>query len=85
MSITLHMYILSLVINAVLIVDMQQLVFDPADLQSGFFPSLMVQAIFFIKLSQAHHGFLTHTPLQSETRAGKQIRESSNCAKMRYS
>ncbi len=26
----------------------------------------MVQTVFLIKLSQAHHGLLTHTPLQEE-------------------
>ena len=54
----------SLVIDAVLIVDVQQLVFDPADLQGGLLPGLMVQTVFLKKLSQAHHGLLTHTPLQ---------------------
>ena len=53
----------SLVIDAVLIVDVQQLVFDPADLQGGLLPGLMVQTVFLKKLSQAHHGLLTHTPL----------------------
>lgn len=56
----------SLVINAVLIVDVQQLVFDPTDLLGRLFPSLVVQAVFLIKLSQAHHGLLTHTPLKRE-------------------
>lgn len=62
----------SLVVNAVLIVDVQQFVFDPADLLGRLFPSLVVQTVFLIKLSQAHHGLLAHTPLEREE---KQIRE----------
>lgn len=58
----------SLVVNAVLIVDVQQFVFDPADLQRRLFPGLVVQTVFLIKLSQAHHGLFTHTPLQERGR-----------------
>lgn len=53
----------SLVINAVLIVYVQQLVFNPADLCSRVFPCLVVQTVFLVKLSQAHHGLFTYTPL----------------------
>lgn len=56
-----HVYLL--VIDAVLIVDVQQFVFDPADLLGRLFPSLVVQTVFLIKLSQTHHGLLTHSPL----------------------
>lgn len=56
----------SLVINAVLIVDVQQFVFDPADLLGRLLSSLVMQTVFLIKLSQAHHGLFTHTPLQKE-------------------
>lgn len=52
-----------LVVNAVLIVDVQQFVFDPADLLGRLLPGLVMQTVFLIKLSQAHHGLLTHTPL----------------------
>lgn len=62
---------LSLVINAVLVVDVQQFVFDPADLLGRLFPSLVVQTVFLIQLSQTHHGFFTHTPLEGrKNRAG---------------
>lgn len=54
----------SLVVNAVLVVDVQQFVFDPADLQGRLFASLVVQTVLLIQLSQTHHGLLTHTPLQ---------------------
>lgn len=56
----------SLVINAVLIVDVQQFVFDPADLLGRLLSGLVMQTVFLIKLSQAHHGLFTHTPLQKE-------------------
>lgn len=52
-----------LVINAVLIINVKQLVFDPADFLSVFLPCLMMETVFLIKLSQAHHGLLTYTPL----------------------
>ncbi len=60
----IYLCVHSLVIDAVLIIDVQQFVFDPTDLLRRLFPSLMVQTVFLIKLSQAHHGLLTHTPLQ---------------------
>lgn len=59
-----HVY--SLVIDAVLIVDVQQFVFDPADLLGWLFSSLVVQTVFLIKLSQTHHGLLTYSPLGYE-------------------
>lgn len=59
-----HLHVYLLVIDAVLIVDVQQFVFDPADLLGRLFPSLVVQTVFFIKLSQTHHGFFTHSPLE---------------------
>lgn len=71
-DIFIYVCIFSLIVNAVLIVDVQQFVFDPADLLGRLFPRLMVQTVFLIKLSQAHHGLLTHTPLQREE---EQIRE----------
>lgn len=63
----------SLVVDAVLVVDVQQFVFDPADLLGRLFSSLVVQTVFLVKLSQAHHGLLTHTPLQQE--GGKEKRK----------
>lgn len=64
----------SLVVDAVLVVDVQQFVFDPADLLGRLFSSLVVQTVFLVKLSQAHHGLLTHTPLQQEGGKGKRKR-----------
>lgn len=58
---------LSLVINAVLVVDVQQFVFDPADLLGWLFTGLVMQTILFIQLSQTHHSLLAHTPLQRTT------------------
>lgn len=63
-----------LVIDAVLVVDVQQFVFDPADLLGRLFTSLVMQTILFIQLSQTHHGLLTHTPLQRSTRKKPQMK-----------
>lgn len=72
------MRVLSLVVDAVLIVDVQQFVFDPADLLGRLLSSLVVQTVLLVKLSQAYHGLLTHTPLHKEFvmgGGGKQIEE----------
>lgn len=72
-----HLQVYLLVINAVLIVDVQQFVFDPADLLGRLFPSLVVQAVFLIKLSQTHHGLLPHSPLaRSESTDTDSIQKS---------
>lgn len=67
----------SLVVNAVLIVYVKQLVFNPADLSCRLLPRLVVQTVFLIKLSQAHHSLLTHTPLQRR-RKGEENNKSEN-------
>lgn len=72
-------YLCSLVIDAVLIVDVQQFVLDPGDLLGRLLPGLMVQAVFFIKLSQAHHGLLTHTPLPEEEKQTREDRFKWGC------
>lgn len=70
-KLSLNVFICSLVVNAVLIVDVQKFVFDPADLLGRLFAGLMVQTVLLIKLSQAHHGFLTYTPLYREKEEGR--------------
>lgn len=54
------------VINAVLVVDMEELVFNPGDLFRGLPPSFSLQWILSVDWRQAHHGLLTHTPLMTE-------------------
>lgn len=49
--IDINICVYPLVINAVLIVDVEQFVFNPTDLLGWFFTSLMVQTVFLIKLS----------------------------------
>lgn len=67
---------LLLVVDAVLVVDVQQFVFDPADLLGRLFTSLVVQTVFLIQLSQTHHGLLTHSPLQRSTRDKSNIKHA---------
>lgn len=55
----------SLVINAVLIVDMQQLVLYPADFLRGFLSCFPMKTVFLIELSQTHHGFFSYSPLEN--------------------
>lgn len=55
------------VIDAVLVVDMEKLVFDPRNLFGGLPSSLSLQRILLVDRSQAHHCFLTHTPLTGKT------------------
>lgn len=52
-----------LVVDAVLVVDVEQLVLDPADLLGRLLAGLVVQAVLLIQLGQAHHGLLAHPPL----------------------
>lgn len=54
------------VINAVLVVDMEELVFNPGDLFRGLPPSFSLQWILSVDWCQAHHGLLTHTPLMTD-------------------
>jgi len=59
------------VVDAVLVVDMEQLVFYPGNLLRGLPPPLCLQRVLPVDRCQAHHGLLTHTPLMEEDRARK--------------
>lgn len=52
------------VVNAVLVVDVQQLVLDPGDLLGRLLAPLSLQRILLVDLGQAHHGLLTDPPLR---------------------
>ena len=53
----------SLVIDAVLVVDVEQLVLDPGDLLGRLLAGLVVQAVLLVELGQPHHGLLADAPL----------------------
>lgn len=69
------------VIDAVLVVDVEQLVFDPGNLFGGLPPALSLQRVLLVDGCQAHHGLLTYTPLM-EHRKRKKI-DISNYGCMR--
>ena len=53
----------SLVIDAVLVVDVEQLVLDPGDLLGRLLAGLVVQAVLLVELGLPHHGLLADAPL----------------------
>lgn len=56
------------VVNTVLVVDVEQLVFDPGDLFGGLPPALPLQRVLPVDGRQAHHGLLPYTPLKGSSR-----------------
>lgn len=56
----------SLVVDAVLIVDVQKFVLYPADFLCSFLSCLTMKTVFLIKLSKTHHGFFSYSPLEKQ-------------------
>lgn len=54
----------SLVINAILVIDVQKFVLYPADFLCSFLSCFTMKTVFLIKLSQTHHSFFSHSPLE---------------------
>lgn len=61
------------VVDAVLVVDMKQFVFDPWNLFGSFPPTFSLQSILFVDRCQTHHSLLSYAPLRVH---GKIMRRS---------
>lgn len=62
------------VINAVLVVDVEKLVFNPGNLFGGLPPPFALQGILPVDRRQAHHSLLPHTPLMSGDRTKQLVK-----------
>lgn len=65
------------VVNAVLVIDMEQLVFDPGNLLRSLPASLSLQRVLSVDGCQAHHGFLTYPPLVEKKNNNKKKQTNS--------
>lgn len=54
----------SLVVDAILIIDVKKFVLYPADFLCSFLSCFTMKTVFLIKLSQTHHGFFSYSPLE---------------------